>query len=76
MSPNQYHEVLIGLARALFVFEESKEDMTPEDEILRAQIANLHSQLRHAEAGHPFLFSPPVRHVADPEATVAPWSRR
>lgn len=76
MSPQQYHEVLIGLDRALFVFEESREQMTAEDELLRAQVANLRSQLLKAESGHPFLFSPSVRSVADPDETVAPWSLR
>jgi len=72
MTPQQYHEVLIGLDRVLFVFHESKAEMSGDDREVCRQIAMLRSQILKAESGHPFPFAQ-LAPEGDPEITVAPW---
>src|SRR4051794_16924484 len=56
MTPEQYHELLLGLDRCLFVFYEASREMTEDDRHLEGEIAILRSQVLKAESGHPFPF--------------------
>jgi hypothetical protein len=80
MTPDQYHQVLIGLDRALFVFHETPAaDLSADDHQLKLQIATLRSQVLRAESGHPFPFgaqSAGSEAEADPELTPPPFSFR
>lgn len=80
MTPDQYHQVLIGLDRALFVFHEAASEMTPDDEQLRMQIAIIRARILRAESGHPFPFDLPPGSAAvpdnDPDLTRAPFNIR
>lgn len=80
MTPDQYHQVLIGLDRALFVFHEAANDLTADDAQLKMQIALLRAQVLRAESGHPFPLQPANVAArgsdADPDITRAPFSIR
>lgn len=79
MTPEQYHQVLIGLDRALFMFHEAATTLTPDDIEIRMQIATIRARVLGAESGHPFPLNTPnslLQTDADPELTRAPFSIR
>jgi hypothetical protein len=87
MTPDQYHQVLIGLDRVLSVLHEAEGALNEDDIKLRAQIALIRSQILKAESGIPFPFgqvSPnPELNAAereplenDPDLTRVPWRPR
>lgn len=81
MTPDQYHQVLIGLDRALFVFHETPPtEITQDDLQLKMQIATVRSQVLRAESGHPFPLRSPHQATppsdGDPELTPPPFSFR
>jgi hypothetical protein len=84
MTPDQYHQVLIGLDRVLFVLHEAAGNLSDDDIKLRAQIALIRSQVLKAESGIPFPFAQapanseldrgerePIEN--DPDLTRMPW---
>ena len=73
MTPEQYHQLLVGLDRALFVFHEAEGDVSPDDQRLRQQIAVIRAQVLRAESGHPFPFGQPSEAENDPDLTRMPW---
>jgi hypothetical protein len=74
MTPEQYHEVLIGLDRALFVMHEARDQLSDSDRQIEFRIAVLRSQILKAESGHPFPFFERSEEN-DPDITRAPWTR-
>lgn len=53
MTQWQYHQVLIGLDRALFVFHEAKDDLSPPDQQFAAEIVELRAKVLRALSGEP-----------------------
>jgi hypothetical protein len=74
MTPDQYHEILLGLDRVLDCFDRASVLMTSEDLKLQHELKVCRSKVLKAESGHPFpLKSDPASVQFDPEVTLAPW---
>ena len=77
MKPEQYHQVLIGIDRALFVIHENPADFSSGDLDLAYELELIRSKVLKAESGHPFPFqtADDSKSLVGDEITRAPWSR-
>jgi hypothetical protein len=73
MTPEQYHQVLIGLDRALFVFQEAVPELDERDARLIERITAIRGDVIQLGSGHPFRLLPPKTEEEDSEITRVPW---
>jgi hypothetical protein len=74
MTPEQYHQVLIGLDRALFVFHEAVPELDERDAKLIERLTAIRADVIQLGSGHPFRLLPPNKEEQeDSEITRVPW---